>query len=114
MGESEVIEEITKYIDVTLDKERSNDDILVYSLGGQVMAVLKLGSRPINLSLRCDRNLAKSLKDRYESVLNPSHLNSNKFITILLVGQLSDQDIKDLIRQAYEQTKKFLLLNKGN
>lgn len=105
MTEPEIIKEITEYNGVALDKERSSDRMSVYSLGSQIMAVLKLGGKPINLSLRCDRNLAKSLKGRYESVLNPSDLNANKFITILLVGQLSDQDVKDLIRQAYEQTK---------
>lgn len=87
---------------------RSTDSVVVYSLGGEIVATVKNNSNPVVVSLRCDPNLAKLLRENYESVLEGQGLNKRHFITILLTGQLSDDDISDQIRHAYEETKAIL------
>lgn len=103
MDESRLTEIIKSYSGVSLDS-RSGDDERLYSLGDNIMAGVSFGKTPVRLTLRCDANLARELKDDYESVVNPTVLSKRNFITILLVGQLSDAELIDLIRHAYEMT----------
>lgn len=68
---------------------------------GRMFALVKEGSDPIQLSLKCDPLLAETLRAKYESVLAGYHLNKKHWNTILLTGQLSWDEIKDLIRHSY-------------
>ena len=106
--ESTIHQLMTSYDGVVVDK-RSTDDMVIYSLGGEIVGLVKKGSNPIQLSLRCDTNLAALLKKQYESVLASDQLNKKRFIKLLLTGQLSDQEIKDQIRHAYEETKQIAI-----
>ena len=72
MSESEVRQLITGYDGVVLD-DRSTPELAIYSIKGQVMAVV-----------------------------HP------RFINILLVGQLSDEEVRSQIRHAYEETNRLL------
>ena len=104
MTEDELKNFITSYDSVERDA-RSTDEWALYSLKGEVMAALSRGKTPVRLVLRCDKNLARELKTEYESVVNPISLSKNNFIQVLLVGQLKDNEVKDLIRHAYEMTR---------
>jgi predicted DNA-binding protein (MmcQ/YjbR family) len=79
----------------------------VYKVGhketgeGKLFALIADGSNPLRLSLKCDPVLAKTLRERYESVLPGYHLNKNHWNTIICSGQLEDEEIKDLIRLSY-------------
>ena len=107
MSESEVRQLITGYDGVVLD-DRSAPELAIYSIKGQVMAVVHPGSQPVSIGLRCDPNLGELLRRQYESVSLESELNKKRFINILLVGQLSDEEIKSQIRHAYEETNRLL------
>lgn len=106
MTEADIRQQLLSYDGVVVD-ERSNDELTVFSLNGEIVAVIKNGAKPVNVSVRCDYNLGKLLRDQYESVLEGQNLNKKRFITILLTGQLSDDDIRDQLRHAYEETKKL-------
>ena len=107
MSESEVRQLITGYDGVVLD-DRSTPELAIYSIKGQVMAVVHPESQPVSIGLRCDPNLGELLCRRYESVSLESKLNKKRFINILLVGQLSDEEIGSQIRHAYEETNRLL------
>lgn len=107
MTEAEIKRLLLSYDGIGVD-ERSTDELTIYSLGGQIVAVLKNGANPVYLSLRCDPNLAQLLRDKYESVLEGQNLNKRRFITILLTGQLTDGEVIDQIRHAYEETRKLV------
>ena len=80
----------------------------VYKVGdkasgeGKLFALITEGSDPLRISLKCDPLLAKTLRERYESVLPGYHLNKKHWNTILCTGQLSDDELKDLARHSYE------------
>lgn len=107
MSENEVRQLITGYDGVVLD-DRSTPELAIYSIKGQVMAVVHPGSQPVSIGLRCDPNLGELLRRQYESVSLESRLNKKRFINILLVGQLSDEEVKSQIRHAYEETDRLL------
>ena len=69
---------------------------------GKLFAIIADGSKPLRVSLKCDPQLAESLREKYESVLPGYHLNKKHWNTIICSGQLSDDEIKDLVRHSYQ------------
>jgi len=98
-------EELEEYI-LSLPNARLDypfgEGVAVYKVGDKMFAIVAEGSDPLRLSLKCDPQLAETLRERYETVLPGYHLNKKHWNTILLTGQLSEDDIKDLIRHSYE------------
>ena len=68
---------------------------------GKMFALVQEGSKPVRLSLKCDPLLAETLREKYESVMPGYHLNKKHWNTIVLSGQLSWEEIQDLIKLSY-------------
>lgn len=81
------------------------EDVSVYKVGegdkAKIFALIQEGSQPLKVSLKCDPQLAITLREKYESVQPGYHLNKKHWNTILLTGQLSDDEIKDLAYHSY-------------
>lgn len=73
----------------------------VYKVGDKLFAIIAEGSNPVRISLKCDPLLAKTLRERYETVLPGYHLNKKHWNTIICSGQLSDDEIRDLVVHSY-------------
>jgi predicted DNA-binding protein (MmcQ/YjbR family) len=69
---------------------------------GKIFAIIADGSKPLRVSLKCDPQLATTLRDKYESVLPGYHLNKKHWNTIICSGQLTDEEIKDLANLSYQ------------
>lgn len=85
------------------------EGVAVYKVGhkdsGQaekMFALIREGSAPLRVSLKCDPLLAETLRQKYETVLPGYHLNKKHWNTIICSGQLSDQQIYDLARHGYQ------------
>lgn len=77
-------------------------EVAVYKVGDKMFALISEDKDPVQLSLKCDPLLAKTLREKYESVLPGYHLNKNHWNTLLLTGQLEWPEVQDLIRHSYE------------
>jgi predicted DNA-binding protein (MmcQ/YjbR family) len=83
------------------------EDVAVYKVGpknsadSKMFALIAEGSSPVRLSLKCDPKLALLLREKYETVLPGYHLNKKHWNTIICSGQLSNQEVKDLILHSY-------------
>jgi len=83
----------------------------VYKIGhketgeGKLFAIITDDSKPLRISLKCDPQLALNLREKYESIVPGYHLNKKHWNTVIYTGQLSDDEIKDLIRHSYELVK---------
>lgn len=79
----------------------------VYKVGdkaandGKMFALISDGSKPLRVSLKCDPQLAVTLREKYESVLPGYHLNKKHWNTIICSGQLTDDEVKDLALLSY-------------
>lgn len=77
----------------------------VYKVGkgeeAKIFAIIAEGSEPARISLKCEPKLAVLLRERYESVMPGYHLNKKHWNTLVLTGQLEDQDVLDLIEHSY-------------
>jgi predicted DNA-binding protein (MmcQ/YjbR family) len=77
-------------------------DVAVYKAGDKMFALISEGKTPVQISLKCDPQLAVMLREKYESVMPGYHLNKKHWNTIVLSGQLSWEEIQDLIRHSYQ------------
>jgi predicted DNA-binding protein (MmcQ/YjbR family) len=83
------------------------EDTSVYKAGnketgeGKLFAIIADKSKPLRISLKCDPILAQTLREKYESVLPGYHLNKKHWNTIIMTGQLDDEEVKDLARLSY-------------
>lgn len=81
------------------------ENVSVYKVGpkekGKMFALIQEGSTPLRVSLKCDPQLALNLREKYESIQPGYHLSKKHWNTILMTGQLSDEEFKDLVRHSY-------------
>lgn len=79
--------------------------VAVYKIGDKMFALIEEQSSPLRVSLKCDPLLATTLRERYESVMSGYHLNKKHWNTLVLTGQLTWEEVQDLIRHSYELVK---------
>lgn len=77
-------------------------DVAVYKVGDKMFALIAEGTDPLRLSLKCDPQLAKLLREKYETIMEGYHLNKKHWNTLLLTGQVPLDEVQDLIRHSYE------------
>lgn len=85
------------------------ESIAVYKIGGlpsdkeagKMFALISQKKYPLQISLKCDPTLSKVLREKYETVMEGYHLNKKHWITVVLTGQLSWEEVQDLIRHSY-------------
>lgn len=81
------------------------EGVAVYkvTVGGEekMFALMPEGKDPVQISLKCDPQLAVLLRERYETVMPGYHLNKKHWNTVLLTGQLPWDEIKGLIVHSY-------------
>ena len=80
----------------------------VYKIGnkedgeGKMFALIADKTSPLRVSLKCDPILAETLREKYETVVPGYHLNKKHWNTIILTGQLADEEVKDLANLSYQ------------
>jgi predicted DNA-binding protein (MmcQ/YjbR family) len=82
------------------------EGVAVYKVDDKMFALVPEGKTPVSISLKCDPQLAKLLREKYETVMEGYHLNKKHWNTILLTGQLDDDEIKGFIRHSYDLVAK--------
>ena len=81
------------------------EETAVYKYGekpeGKIVAIVAEGSKPLRVSLKCDPQLAETLRERYETVIPGYHLNKKHWNTIVVDGRLSGKQVKEMIDDSY-------------
>lgn len=77
------------------------EEVAVYKVGDKMFALIREKKEPVQISLKCDPLLAETLRAKYDTVMPGYHLNKKHWNTIVMTGQLSDDEVKDLIRLSY-------------
>ena len=78
------------------------EGVAVYKVKDKMFAIIREGSDPLQLSLKCDPLLAETLRAKYETIMPGYHLNKKHWNTLLLTGQLEDEELQGLICHSYE------------
>jgi predicted DNA-binding protein (MmcQ/YjbR family) len=86
--------------DATLDHP-SGPEERVYKVGGKAFAFLP-EQAPYTISLKCDPELVRILRERYPAVQPPRYLNKQLWNAVALDGTIPDSEIEEFIRHSYE------------
>jgi predicted DNA-binding protein (MmcQ/YjbR family) len=75
----------------------------VYKVGGKAFVFLP-ESPPWGMSVKCDPELARILRERYpQAVAAPRYLNKQLWNQVNLEGAVPDGEIEEMIAHSYEQ-----------
>jgi predicted DNA-binding protein (MmcQ/YjbR family) len=74
----------------------------VFKVAGKMFALSALDRAPLEVSVKCEPDLAVALRDSYPAIRPGYHLNKRHWNTITLDGSLADQLVRDLIEDSYD------------
>jgi predicted DNA-binding protein (MmcQ/YjbR family) len=77
------------------------DEVSVFKVGGKMFAVSHLDAEPLQLSVKCEPELAEQLRADYEAIAPGYHLNKRHWNTITIDGSLPDQMVADMLADSY-------------
>ena len=78
------------------------DEVSVFKVGGKMFALSQLDGEPLQLSVKCDPELATQLRSAYPAIAPGYHLNKRHWNTITLDGSLADEMVTDLLGDSYD------------
>ena len=78
------------------------DEVSVFKVGGKMFAACRLAEEPLQLSVKCDPELAVQLRAGYPAIAPGYHLNKRHWNTITLDGSIPDQMVTDLLGDSYD------------
>jgi predicted DNA-binding protein (MmcQ/YjbR family) len=76
---------------------------LVMKVMGKIFLLADIESDPLRISLKCEPDLASTLRHQYPAVQPGYHLNKEHWNTITIDGTIPDEEIFVLIDHAYER-----------
>ncbi len=74
----------------------------VFKVAGKMFAISALDREPLEVSVKCEPELAVELRNSYPAIRPGYHLNKRHWNTITLDGSLPDQLVRDLIEDSYD------------
>lgn len=77
------------------------EGVAVYKVEDKMFALIAEDKQPVRLSLKCDPELSKVLREKYVEVMPGYHLNKKHWNTLVLAGELEWEEVQGLIRHSY-------------
>ena len=74
----------------------------VFMVAGKMFALSALERTPLQVSVKCEPELAEALRRSYRAIAPGYHLNKRHWNTITLDGSLSDRLVCDLVEDSYD------------
>jgi predicted DNA-binding protein (MmcQ/YjbR family) len=74
----------------------------VFKVAGKMFALSALDRVPLQVSVKCEPELAVDLRNSYPAIRPGYHLNKRHWNTITLDGSLPDQLVRDLVQDSYD------------
>jgi predicted DNA-binding protein (MmcQ/YjbR family) len=74
----------------------------VFKVAGKMFALSALDRTPLEVSLKCEPELAQALRRSYDAIRPGYHLNKRHWNTLTLDGRLEDRLVRDMIEDSYD------------
>jgi predicted DNA-binding protein (MmcQ/YjbR family) len=75
----------------------------VFKVEKKLFAISALDASPLNVSLKCEPELAVELRGSYPDAVVPGyHLNKRHWNTVLCDGSLPDAMVRDMVEDSYD------------
>jgi predicted DNA-binding protein (MmcQ/YjbR family) len=78
------------------------DEVSVFKVGGKMFAASHLDGDPLQISLKCDPDLAAELRAAHPAIVPGYHLNKRHWNTVTLDGSLPERLVTDLLVDSYD------------
>ena len=78
------------------------DEVSVFKVGGKMFALSLLDGAPLEISVKCDPDLAVQLRGAHQAIRPGYHLNKRHWNTITLDGSLPGQLVTDMLTDSYD------------
>ena len=78
------------------------DEVSVFKVGGKMFALSMLDGEPLQVSVKCDPELAVQLRASHPAITPGYHLNKRHWNTITLDGSVPDEMVADLLGDSYD------------
>jgi predicted DNA-binding protein (MmcQ/YjbR family) len=73
----------------------------VFKVAGKMFALSALERTPLEVSVKCEPELAVGLRDSHPAIRPGYHLNKRHWNTLTLDGSLPDRFVRELIEDSY-------------
>jgi predicted DNA-binding protein (MmcQ/YjbR family) len=77
-------------------------DVSVFKVAGRMFALSDLGAASLKVSLKCDPELAESLRATYPEITAGYHLNKRHWNTVDLEGSLPTELVTQMLEDSYD------------
>ena len=74
----------------------------VFKVAGKMFALSALERTPLEVSVKCEPDLAVALRGSYRAIRPGYHLNKRHWNTVTLDGSLPDQLVRDFVEDSYD------------
>jgi|SRR5215211_3215427 len=78
------------------------EGVSVFKVAGRVFAISSLDARPLEVSLKCDPDLAEQLRLTYPAIRPGYHLNKRHWNTVAIDGTLEDRMVSEMVEDSYD------------
>lgn len=85
----------------TTEETPFGDSTLVFKVKGKMYALLALDDAQGRLNVKCDPELALTLREEFTGVIPGFHMNKKHWNTLVFDGSFSDAHLKDWIDLSY-------------
>ena len=72
---------------------------------GKMFGVSVTTSEPLDISVKCDPDVARALRAEYVAIVEGYHLNKRHWITVTLNSDVTDERVLGLVRDSYDLVK---------
>jgi predicted DNA-binding protein (MmcQ/YjbR family) len=74
----------------------------VFKVAGKMFALSALRAKPLRVSLKCDPDLAVTLRLNHPAITPGYHLNKRHWNTVLLDGSVPDRLVREMVEDSYD------------
>jgi predicted DNA-binding protein (MmcQ/YjbR family) len=78
------------------------DEVSVFKVGGKMFAASHLDAAPLQVSVKCDPEIALQLRASYPAVAPGYHLNKRHWNTVTIDGSLTDKMLSEMLTDSYD------------
>ena len=77
------------------------ESVLVFKVAGKMFALVAIEEIPLRVNLKCDPEKAIELRERYASVIPGYHMNKQLWNTVILEGEVPDNELFSWIDDSF-------------
>ena len=78
------------------------EQVSVFKVKDKMFALSDLDGVPLEVSLKCDPDLAEALRSQHAAIRAGYHLNKRHWNTVTIDGSIDDNEIEDMIQDSYD------------